>query len=138
MNDIPEGFTPADFTIGFLDKAGPYYLKKDKEGRTIVGVRITKEHINYVEVAHGGVMTTMADVILSLQVHISEKPNLPASTISLTTNFLSGAKIGEWVEGVGTIDRIGKKLAYTHGSIWSGDRTIMTMTGVFNIMRPSK
>ena len=138
MNDIPQGFVPSKFTNGFLDHTGPYYLKKDKQGRTTVGMRVANNHINYINVAHGGVLTTLADVALSLQVHVSEKPNLPISTVSLTTNFLSGAKLGDWIEGVGTIDRIGGKLAYVHGSIWSGEKTLMTMSAVFNIIRPSK
>lgn len=134
MTEVPEGFKPAQFTKGFLDESGPYYLRETGEN-TIVGTRISKSHVNYIKVAHGGVLTTMADVALSLQVHVSETPNLPISTVSLTTSFLSGAKLDEWIEATGKIDRIGKKLAYVSGSIWSGNRTIMTMSGVFNIFR---
>jgi acyl-coenzyme A thioesterase 13 len=54
----------------------------------------------------------------------------------MTTNFLSGARLGEWVEASRAIDRIGAKLGYVHGSIWCGDRTIITMSGVYNIIRP--
>lgn len=134
MVDVPEGFKPALFTKGFLDESGPYFLKETDVG-TIVGTRVSKGHVNYIKVAHGGVLTTLADVALSLQVHASETPNLPISTVSLTTNFLSGAKLDEWIEATGTINRIGKKLAYVSGSIWCGDRAIMTMSGVFNIYR---
>jgi len=132
---IEDGFVEADFTKGFLDHSGPYFLKEGENG-TVVGLRIQKPHVNYIKMAHGGVLTTLADVALSLQVHQSETPNLPVSTISLTTNFLSGAKLDEWIEATATIDRIGKKLAYVSGSIYCGDRAIMTMTGVFNIFRP--
>ncbi|MEP2989163.1 MAG: PaaI family thioesterase [Parasphingorhabdus sp.] len=134
MTDIPDGFEPAQFTKGFLDQSGPYYLKEVADG-TIVGLRVQKSHVNYIKVAHGGVLTTLADVALSLQVHQSEIPNLPVSTVSLTTNFLSGAKLDEWIEATAIIDRIGKKLAYVSGAICSGDRTIMTMSGVFNVFR---
>ncbi len=135
MTDIPDGFEPAQFTKGFLDQSGPYYLK-EVAGGTVVGLRVQKSHVNYINVAHGGVLTTLADVALSLQVHQSETPNLPVSTVSLTTNFLSGARLDEWIEATATIDRIGKKLAYVSGAICSGDRAIMTMSGVFNVFRP--
>jgi uncharacterized protein (TIGR00369 family) len=134
MTDIPEGFEPAQFTKGFLDQSGPYYLK-EMTGGTVVGLRVQKSHVNYIKVAHGGVLTTMADVALSLQVHQSETPNLPVSTISLTTNFLSGAKLDEWIEATASIDRIGRKIAYVSGSICCDDRVVMTMSGVFNIIR---
>ena len=123
---IADGFVEADFTKGFLDHSGPYFLKETK-GSTIVGLRVQRAHVNYIKVAHGGVLTTLADVALSLQVHQSETPNLPVSTVSLTTNFLSGAKLDDWIEATAEIDRIGKKLAYVSGAIKCDDRAIMTM-----------
>jgi acyl-coenzyme A thioesterase 13 len=131
---IPSGFAPAQFSPGFLDMSGPYYLKKDTAS-TIIGCRITAQHQNYIGVAHGGVLATMADVALSYQVYSSETPGLPVSTVSMTTNFLSGARLGEWIEASGTIDRIGQKLAYVHGSIWCSGRILMTMNAVYNIIR---
>jgi acyl-coenzyme A thioesterase 13 len=133
-NDIPQGFAPANFSPGFLDLSGPYFLKQG-DGPAIIGCRVTDHHMNYVGVAHGGVLATMADVVLSYQVYASETPGLPVSTVSMTTNFLSGARLGEWIVGRGTIDRMGKKLAYVHGSIWCDDRILMTMNAVYNIIR---
>lgn len=134
MVDAPTGFVPAQFTKGFLDASGPYFLKEEVDN-IIVGMRVQAHHVNYIKVAHGGVMTTLADVALSLQVHRSETPNLPVSTVSLTTNFLSGAKLDDWIEATAHIDRIGKKLAYVSGKIVGSDKTILTMNGVFNIFR---
>ena len=37
--DPPPGFRPANFSPGFLDRGGPYWLGKP-EGGTIVGLRI--------------------------------------------------------------------------------------------------
>ena len=90
--------------------------------------------MNYVGVAHGGVLATLADIALSFQIYESADPKVPVSTVSMTTNFLSAAKWGEWVEASGTVDRIGRRLAYAHGSIRSGDRMLMTMSGVFSII----
>ncbi len=93
--------------------------------------------MNYVGVAHGGVLATLADVALSFQLYDSTNPKLLVSTVSMTTNFLSGARMGEWVEASGTIDRIGKKLAYVHGVIQSDNRILMTMSGVYSLVRPT-
>ncbi len=134
MSDIPAGFEPARFSLDFLDQAGPHYLKKTDSG-IIVGIRIRPEHVNYIQVAHGGVLTTLADVALSIQLHRSETPPLPVATISLTTNFLSGAKLGDWLEATARIDRKGKRTAYTNGEIRCGDTLVMTMSGVFALLR---
>ena len=134
-SDVPEGFSPARFSPGFLERAGPYWLKPEQDF-VIVGLRIDSQHINYVDVAHGGVLSTLADVAMSFQVHASETPRLNVVTNSLTCNFLAGAKLGDWIEARARIDRIGKRTAYTSGDIRCGDECLLTMTGVFTIMRP--
>ena len=93
--------------------------------------------MNYIGVAHGGVLATLADVALSFQIYDRTGQKLPFSTVSMTTNFLSAAKLGDWVEANATIDRFGKRLAYAHGVIRSGDRMLMTMSGVFSIIQPN-
>lgn len=133
---IPDGFVPARFSPGFLEVTGPYFLKPDA-GSTVIGCRMSRQHMNYTGVAHGGFLATLADIALSLQLYDSTDAKLPVATVSMTTNFLGSAKWGEWVEAIGIIDRIGGRLAYAHGSIRSGDRLLMTMSGVFNILRPA-
>jgi acyl-coenzyme A thioesterase 13 len=134
MSEIPQGFKPSGFAGKYLGMVGPYFTKSIEDS-ILVGLRIEEQHINYVDIAHGGVLATLADVSLSLQAHRAEDPPLNATTISLTTNFLGPAKLGDWLEARGQIDRMGKRVCYTSGAIRAGEKVIMTMTGVFNIMR---
>lgn len=136
MTMLPDGFKPAKFAAGFLDLSGPYFLKKAEQG-TLVALRVLETHANYLGVAHGGVLTTFADVALSFQIHDSERPALPVVSNTLTTNFLSGAKVGDWLEAHCRIDRLGKKLAYASGEIKRGEEVILTMSGVYTIFRSS-
>lgn len=131
----PDGFVPARFSGNFLRDAGPYYLRKT-DACTIVGLRVRQSHVNYVGVAHGGVLATLADVALSLQPHLLDPEGLPVTTVSLTTNFLAAAKLGDWLEAECRIDRAGKRLAYTSGEIRCDGKVLMSMTGVFNLLRP--
>lgn len=133
---VPDGFRPAQFSPGFLDVSGPYFLKLEA-GSTIIGCRMLEQHLNYAGVAHGGFLATLADVALSLQLYNSVEAKLPVSTVSMTINFLRAAKLGEWIEATSKIDWIGRRLGYAHGSIGSGDRLLMTMTGVYSIVRPA-
>lgn len=136
METAPSDFEPARFSKGFLDRSGPYFLRRDPDG-IVVGLRVLEEHLNYVGVAHGGVLTTFADAALSLQVHALEVPSLSPVTNSLTTNFLAAARLGDWLEAHTRIDQIGKRLAHTSGQIRRGPDLIMTMTGIFSIRRPA-
>ncbi len=134
--DISAGFEPADFTPGFLDHGGPYYLGPEVEGVRVVGLRICPHHINYQDAAHGGVISTFADVALSHAVFDAERPRLTPSTVTLTVNYLSGARLGDWLEARVRIDRLGGRTAYTSGGIWRGKEQVATMLGVFAFKRP--
>lgn len=138
-DNLPHSFTKAPFSPGFLDHGGPYFLKETSEGPTIVGLRIMPHHINYRDAAHGGVLTTFADVALSYAVYDAERPRLTPSTISLSTNFLHAAKLGDWLEAHVQIDRLGGRTAYTSGAIHrivdGVSEPIATATGVFAIKR---
>ena len=134
MTGIPDGFKPARFDGKYLHHVGPYFTKKTDD-TILVALRVEDHHINYVDIAHGGILTTLADVALSFQVFLSERPAPVVTTISLTTNFLGAVKLGDWLVADGYIDRLGKRLAYTHGAIRQGDDVVMTMNGVFNVQR---
>jgi len=133
-DDIPDGFRRARFSSPFLDMAGPYY-ERQGEGCIVVATRINQGHINHIQVAHGGVLGTLADVALSYQVHRAEKPALPVATMNLNTNYLAAAKLDDWVEAHAVIDRISKRTAYCSGRIVCGDEVLMTMSAVFAILR---
>jgi acyl-coenzyme A thioesterase PaaI-like protein len=132
---IPQGFEPARFTPGFLDHGGPYYLGAPVEGVRVVGLLICPHHINYRQAAHGGVISTFADVALSHAVHDAERPRLAPSTVTLTVNYLAGSRLGDWLEARVKIDRLGGRTAYTSGGIWRGEEQLASMSAVFSFRR---
>ncbi|KPF63695.1 PaaI family thioesterase [Porphyrobacter sp. AAP60] len=133
--DIPAGFEPATFTPGFLDHGGPYYLGAALDGVRVVGLAVCPHHINYQDAAHGGVISTFADVALSHAVYDAERPRLTPSTVTLTVNYLSAARLDDWLEARARIDRLGGRTAYCSGGIWRGEEQVATMSGVFAFKR---
>jgi uncharacterized protein (TIGR00369 family) len=133
--DIPDGFVPAGFSPGFLDHGGPYFVKSREGAPRLLGLRICPHHINYQDAAHGGVISTFADVALSHAVYDAEEPRLAPSTITLNVNYLSAARLGDWLEADVRIDRLGGRTAFTSGAITRDGAVIATMTGVFSIRR---
>ena len=89
-----------------------------------MGLRICTHHINYQDAAHGGVISTFADVALSHAVYDAERPRLAPSTITLQVNYLLGAKLGDWLEARVSIARIGGRTAYTSGQITRGSEPV--------------
>jgi uncharacterized protein (TIGR00369 family) len=138
--DIPEGFKLLKRGGGFLSSLGPWYYRidesKGEQGQLILAIRVEDRHTNIRHIAHGGFLVTMVDTALGIVVSSSREPAQPIVTVSLTTNFITAASAGDWVEAHVDIDRMGGRLAYARCTLRTGDRTIMTGSGVFALMKP--
>ncbi|NKB15900.1 MAG: PaaI family thioesterase [Sphingomonadales bacterium] len=135
MLPLPQGSNPPVSPPASSIMAGRIFLGPAVEGVRVVGLLIRPHHINYQDAAHGGVISTFADVALSHAVYDAERPRLAPSTVTLTVNYLAGARLGEWLEARVRIDRLGGRTAYTSGGIWHGDEQVATMSGVFAFRR---
>ncbi|BEU99133.1 PaaI family thioesterase [Novosphingobium olei] len=129
------GWKRVRFGTPFLDQSGPYFVP-EADGVRGLAMRVTAPHVNYVSAAHGGVLATFADVALSYQVFLLEEGGLPITTVSMAVNYLAPAKLGDWLTSEVRIDRLGARIAHTSGRLLRGETTLMTMTGVYNLLRP--
>jgi acyl-coenzyme A thioesterase PaaI-like protein len=57
-------------------------------------------------------------------------------TVRLTLDFLASARLGDWVEGASEVLSTADSLYVVRGSIWSGERTLITGSGVFKPIKP--
>ena len=55
-------------------------------------------------------------------------------TVSMTFDFVAPARVGDWVEGAGTITGRDADIFTVTGRIWCGERTIMAATGIFKAL----
>ena len=139
--DIPEGYKPLKRGGGYLTSLGPWYYRIDpgkggERGQMVLAIRVEERHTNIRHIAHGGFLVSMFDTALGIVVSSSKEPPQPIVTVSLTTNFVSSAAPGDWIDARVTIDRMGNRLAYASCQLVCGDRVIMTGTGVFALMKP--
>lgn len=139
--EIPEGFKLLKRGGGYLTSLGPWYYRidesKGEKGQIVLATRVEDRHTNIRHIAHGGFLVTMVDTALGIVVSSSREPPQPIVTVSLTTNFITSAAPGDWVEAHVDIDRMGGRLAYASCTLRTGERTIMTGTGVFALMKPA-
>ncbi len=139
--DIPDGFKPLKRGGGYLSSLGPWHYRideaKGERGQMVLAIRVEDRHTNIRHIAHGGFLVTIVDTALGIVVSSSREPAQPIVTVSLTTNFVSSAELGDWVEAHVDIDRMGGRLAYASCRLLTGSRTIMTGSGVFALMKPA-
>src|SRR5437762_5361417 len=108
---VPEGFVPIRQVAPFLDMIGPIYVESVGKKR-IVAIRLAPKHMNMRNIAHGGTLVTIADSALGINLSYYEDPPRPMVTVSLSTDFLHPAKIGDWLEAHVTVQRLGVHLSF--------------------------
>lgn len=122
-----------NWTRGFGRSIGPLYEKSDAHGYTRAFL-VEEHHTNGMMNAHGGMMMSFADMALGHAVSF-ERSHWWV-TVRLMCDFVSGARMGDWVEGTGEIVGEEGGLFTVRGRIWVGDRTVMTATGIFKALEP--
>ena len=129
---LPAGYEPLNWVTGFGRLVGPLYEKLGEKGSYTRGFLVQEHHTNGMGNCHGGMLMAFADVAFGHV--ISTTVYRHWVTVRLMTDFLSGAKVGEWVEGTGEIVGRDGDFFTVKGRIWCGDRTIMTGSGLFKAL----
>ncbi len=130
---IPPGYRTLNWTRGFGRQIGPLY-ERSEEGAATLGFRVEEHHTNGMGNAHGGMLMSFADMAWGRIVSIAKTHHWV--TVRLTCDFLSGAAVGEWIEGSAELIADEGGVYTVRGRIWSGERTLMTGTGVFKAVGP--
>lgn len=134
---IPEGFRPLNFSMGFIEQAGPLYGKWDGK-LFMLGFRVEMRHCNPGQVAHGGMMATYADMLLPMASRFQSGKDMGfMPTVSLTCDYLAPAKLGAWVEGRAEAVRITKNLLFAQGTATADGEPCLRANGIFKVMPPS-
>jgi uncharacterized protein (TIGR00369 family) len=128
----PAGFDPYAEPSGFLDRIGPFMQRRAETGVTF-GVRVAEHHCNRRGMAHGGLIMTLADVALGKTGEWFSLPPVSLLTASLTVDFYSAARLGDWIEASTDVSRVGRRVAFGNCYLRVGDRLIARASGVFNV-----
>lgn len=132
LGHVPEGYVPV-FPEGFNAYVGPILGRFDgpELGPHHFFLDLRPEHMNGGDMMHGGMMMSLADVVLGSTV--AHAAGAMGSTISLNCDFLAGAPLGTRVEAEAIVSRKTRSVAFVSGRLFSGDVTFMTASGIWKI-----
>lgn len=111
MTNAPAGWTRLPLSKGFAEVNGPVYGRVAPSGNLMMGFRVGPAHLNGLMVCHGGMLMSVADMLLCFTVTWAD-PERFVLTVSMGSDFLSSAHAGQWVEGEGRLLRMGRSLAF--------------------------
>jgi len=128
---VPEGFVPLDFGGPYFRALGGLHGRRLDGGGLLVGLRIDERHLNIQGFAHGGMLVTLADGALGLNIAMARGQRGAQVTVSMTADYLSSARLGDWLEARVTITRIGRRMAYANCDLHVGSRQVLRSSAVF-------
>ena len=101
---------------------GPLYARLQGE-RLQLGFRVEARHTNPLNICHGGMLATFADMLLpcvAMYQSGTERRFLP--TISLQIDYLASAAPGAWVQGEGEVLRTTRNMVFVQGLVTADAR----------------
>jgi len=131
---IPAGYTVLERGGVYFQALGPLYQRVAEDGTLVIAVRVADKHANLLGVAHGGMLMTLADSAMGINVGLA-RPGSQAAQSSVTTmlsnEFLSPARIGDWLEARTRIRRNGQRVVFVDCTLTVGEREVMHSSGTF-------
>ena len=127
MADIPEGYKSLSGISPAEDHMGPFYYRKSEAGLRL-GFRAGEHNCNGIGTVHGGVLMAFADFTVTMLALSGVKEN--CTTISFNSDFISAARLGDWVEGGGQVVKRTGSMTFVNGQLQVGDDVVLTFQAV--------
>ena len=112
---------------------GPFYFGKI-DGRPACGFRAETKHMNGGGFMNGGCLMSFADVAL-FQLSHKERQGSHGVTVSLNSEFLGSAFVGERMIAMGETTKAGRSLVFVRGLVTADDRPVLNFSGIIKKMR---
>jgi len=129
--EVPAGFAPLQVGGAYFQQLGPVHSRRSDGGGVIIALRVCERHLNIQGITHGGMLVTLADGALGINIAMARERKSAQVTVSLTADFLSGGRLGDWLEAHTTITRMGQRMAYASCDLKVGTRHVLRSSGVF-------
>ncbi len=129
---IPAGFVPLGGETRFIATIGPVHISDTAPWR--FGIATGDAHRNDYGFVEGGLVMALADHAMYLDI-IRSTEHRQVATVSQNTDFLSGARPGEWIEARPVIVRKTRSLVFAKAHVFAGDeRLLATATSVWKVV----
>ena len=136
MSDVPAGYAVIDRFGGYFANLGPVYVRPVEGGCPMVALSVTDGHLNIAGITHGGMLATLVDSAMGIALFdIRKRRGIdgPQVTVSLTVDYLSSGRVGDWIEAHTRIRKLGRQLAFVDCTLRVGERELVSAHGVFAV-----
>jgi len=127
----PAGFSPAPLAEGFLNLVGPLYGAQGSEGVWVIALKTGPQHANRYGVVHGGLLSTLADVAIGMNLSRAGATYTNSFTVNLSIDFLGSCELGDWVEAHVALTKRQGRVRFGECRLLVRDRMVVRASAVF-------
>ena len=130
MNEqlLADGYRPWGGDDPFEDMIGPLFLKENADGINRTAFYSERRHVNSGGALHGGMLMSFADY--SLFAIARGQLDGPAVTVGFNSEFISAVGAGHLIESTGEVLRATRSLLFVRGTVFTGEQTLLSFSGV--------
>jgi uncharacterized protein (TIGR00369 family) len=132
--DIPEGFERHFRQSPLTDPWEPIYSKRTTD-TVIIGLRLAKPHTNSRGLAHGGLITSLADIAMGLSCAVKRGGGARLLTVSLSIDFIGSAQVGQWLAVETDVIKAGGTLCFAQCVVTADGATCARANATFHVVR---
>jgi uncharacterized protein (TIGR00369 family) len=128
--EIPAEFTRLQLRPNpYVDACGPLYGRRDGD-KLVLGLRVERRHCNPGGSCHGGMLSTLADMLLVLGANVQSGQRRYMLTVNLSCDFIGPASEGNWIEGRLEVLRTTRSLVFCQGLLAAGGQPVLRFSGI--------
>jgi len=113
----------------YVDACGPLYGRRDGD-KLVLGLRVERRHCNPGGSCHGGMLTTLADMLLVLGANVGSGQQRYMLTVNLSCDFIGPAPEGSWIEGRLEVLRTTRSLVFCQGQLVADGQPVLRFSGI--------
>jgi uncharacterized protein (TIGR00369 family) len=132
-DSIPDGFVRHSRSSPLTAPWEPLYAKTTADA-VMLGLRIRECHTNSRGLAHGGLITALADNAMGYSCGLKLGGGARLLTSSLTIDFIGPAKIGQWLQIEPEVIKVGAKLCVAHCFVTADGTRCARANGTFSVV----
>ena len=126
---------PFPSEIPFLHELGVEFLGMGN-GEARVALTLEPRHLNSWHVAHGGVVMTLLDVVMSMAGRSLDPDARGGVTVEMKTSFVQpGGHAGNRIIAVGRAFHRSTTMVFCEAELWNGDKLAAKSMGTFKYLR---
>jgi uncharacterized protein (TIGR00369 family) len=115
--------------------SGPFYARRDAQGRMRCAFRAERKHMNNSGAMHGGCLMTFADYALFC-IASDDIESHGSVTAQMSCEFIDAALEGEIVEAHGEVIRAGRSLVFVRGMVEAAGRPVLSFSAIMKRAKP--